>query len=76
MEEIEKEAKEIVERFKDHTKIFDNKEGWIENEETAKQHALIALEMIIESNPTTVYDEKDFCNKMHYLNLIDVIREL
>ncbi len=46
----EEKAKELVDKFKPHTRTFDETRGWEDNLHDASQCALIAVEEILLNN--------------------------
>lgn len=48
--ETREKARELVEKFIEYTKEWDELDGYVDNEYTAKQCALIAVEEILQAD--------------------------
>jgi hypothetical protein len=67
-------AKELVDKYIPHTKVFHEVLGWEDYIDSAKQCALIAVTEIINSNPHSNPFNTDIHSTMKYW--IDVKNEL
>jgi hypothetical protein len=53
----QEKAEELIEKFIKHTLVFDDRAGWLEDKNEAKQCALIALDEILSAIGFNVMDE-------------------
>ena len=70
----EEKAKELIEKFSERTKFFDEYAGWVIHVDSskAKGHALVAVDEILNINSV----DKDFSLSHYWLDVKDEIINL